>query len=85
MTLMNHYSMEEIHETITSRTAIKLVSEKMFLKIQQKEMDYLSSMQWKDLMIYLQNKYGEDFRRNFMEYLIDVLKKLSKEKEDETN
>ena len=60
--------------------AINLVSERMSLKLEQKEIDFFTSLELDELMIYLQSKYGENFRKNFMKHLIQVLRKIAKER-----
>jgi len=55
---------------------IKLVSDKMFLKLEQRDINYLSSLSWDDLTYHLENKFGVKFRENFIDHLADTLEEL---------
>ncbi len=61
------------------RSSITQVAQKMFLDLDDRQTDYLTSLKWDDLLIYLEGKYGEEFKENFLERLVDVLTKEMKE------
>jgi len=68
----------------SERTAnINKVAQQMFLDLESREVQILSSMEWDDLMYHLQNKYGESFQSIFEEILIDVCSKSGEVKVDE--
>ena len=55
-------------------SVIKRASEKMFLKFEQREIDFLSILEWDDLMNHLEIRYGQSFQDIFAELLVGVLK-----------
>lgn len=62
------------------RSSIQQVGEKMFLNLEESEIEYLTSLQWDDLESHLEKKYGNQFKENFIERLCYVLKKGRKER-----
>jgi len=55
------------------RSSIQQVGKKMFLSLDERETDYLTSLKWDELQNHLENKYGSEFQNNFIERLVDIL------------
>jgi hypothetical protein len=62
---------------------LKQVFEKIFLQIDEREIDYLTRLQWDDLVSYVKKEYGEKFAEKFTDNLLCLItKEIEKEKEN---
>ena len=63
--MMSHYTMEE--------TRLK------FVKLDPRELEYMATLEWEELMIYLEKKYGIEFRDEFLSKLQNKIENQFKE------
>jgi len=52
-----------------------------FFKLPKKELDYISTLEWDQLMEYLENKYGVEYRDEMKKRLGNVIRKRRNEKQ----